>query len=269
MTHFCKPMSFTEQDHISVQEIIREVGRFVQAEFVGFSRASIRQKGHNDLLSYVDEESEKMLVAHLSQLMLDAGFLTEEAPHITGKNDYTWAIDPIDGTTNFVHSLPFFSISVALQQGEETLAGYVYEVMHEEMFVARKGMGASLNGKAIRVSQVAMLSESLLATGIPSRCFDGLDAYLEMLRAFVLSTQGLRRMGSAALDLAYVSSGRVEGFFERGLSIWDVAAGILLVQEAGGEVSDFQGGQEPVLRREILATNARVHQEMLEVIRFQ
>lgn len=247
-------------------EVIRlatEVAAFQRQELAVFSRSAIEHKGLHDLVSYVDRESEEQLVRGLQQLLPEAGFITEEGTVAQEKKSLVWIIDPLDGTTNFTHGLPFFAISIALLSGDDLVLGLVLESNREECFTAVRGGGAFLNGQPIHVSSIQSLNESLLATGFPYYAFDKMPQYLEVLGYFMKHSQGMRRIGSAALDLAYVACGRFEGYFEYNLNSYDVAAGALLVQEAGGMVSDFQGGNNFVFGREILAANPKVHAEML------
>ncbi len=249
-----------------IENIIREAGEFARKAFLAFSRSDIRYKGTNDLFSFVDVQTEQKLKTAFQALLPGAGFINEEGEDEQGENAFRWIIDPIDGTTNFTHGLPLFAISVALQYEEETIVGIVYEVMHDEMFVAEKGKGATLNGKRISVSEVAKLSESLVATGFPYTKFAWLDDFMEMLKDFMKESHGIRRLGSAAIDLVHVACGRFESFFEIGLNPWDIAAGALIVTEAGGKVTDFQGDDGFLFGRQIVASNGRVHEEVLGVI---
>ena len=224
----------------SVCDIAKTAGNFIKEERKSFDLKKVDTKGLNQLVSYVDIEAEKKIVLGLSQLNLDAGFITEE--ETTGKStkELNWIIDPLDGTTNFIHDLPVFSVSIALAQGEDILIGVVYEVMKDECFYAWKEGGAWLNESRISVSKIEKLQDSLLATGFPYYDFKDTDAYLAVLKDFMKETHGLRRLGSAAVDMVYTACGRFEGFFEYGLHAWDIAAGICIVKEAGGEVSDFK-----------------------------
>lgn len=252
-----------------VTELCRKVGKFQLNELAGFGRDRIEYKGLHDLVSYVDRESEQALVAGLEVLFPDAGFLTEEGTVSQEAKPWRWIIDPLDGTTNFIHGLPFFAISIALVYGDELQLGIVYEVSRGECFTAIKGEGAYLNGQPIHVSKVPNMNESLLATGFPFYNFDKMPAYLEVLRQCMQGSQGMRRLGSAALDLAYVAAGRFEAYFEYNLKPWDVAAGALLVQEAGGIVTDFHGGNKYLYGLEILAGNPPVYTELLAILRKQ
>ena len=249
----------------------RCVGAFIKAEGQKFDVSKIEHKGFNDLVSYVDKEAEKQLVEALKKLLPEAGFITEEETEERQQQEYTWIIDPLDGTTNFMHGLPVFSISIALMrqplmQKREIVLGVVYEINFDEAFYAWKNGGAFLNDKPIKVSKAEKLADSLIATGFPYTEFGRTSDYLKMLGCFMAKSHGVRRLGSAAVDLAYVACGRFEGFFEFNLNAWDVAGGSIIVQEAGGSVSTFSGDGDPVFDREICATNATIHKEMLGLI---
>lgn len=252
--------------HQAIMDAIRQAGAFARQEFLQFSAEHIEYKGKNDLFSYVDVQTERMLEASLGALVPGAGFLNEEGGAREGDGDYVWIIDPIDGTTNFIHGMPLFSISVALQHQGQVVAGYIYSVMADELFAALRGGGATLNGNPISVSGTRKLADSLLATGFPYREFSWIQDYIRMFTEFMQRSHGLRRLGSAAIDLAFVACGRLEGFFEFGLNPWDVAAGGLIVSEAGGKVTDFNGGDGYVFGRQLLASNGHIHREMYEVI---
>jgi myo-inositol-1(or 4)-monophosphatase len=247
--------------------LIKETGAFIRREGQNFDRSHIEQKGLNDLVSYVDKQAEERLVNGLRQLMPGCGFIAEEGTAQASDEEYKWVIDPLDGTTNFLHGLPPHAISVGLLQGQELVMGVVYEVIGDELFWALKGQGAYCNGQPISVSPIDKLSAGLMATGFPYYDFGMMEVYLQILNEFMRKSHGLRRLGSAAVDLVYTALGRFEGFYEYNLNPWDVAAGILIVQEAGGQVSDFKGGNDYLFGREIIATNGRVHAEVLEIIR--
>ncbi|MBX7124603.1 MAG: inositol monophosphatase [Cyclobacteriaceae bacterium] len=252
------------------QEVIEaclETGAFIHEESLRFDRSRIEQKeGFNNLVSYVDKESERRLVAALGKIVPGSGFLAEEGTSTKGTNAYRWIIDPLDGTTNFTHGLAPFAISVALADETETVLGVVYEVNARECFHSRKGAPAFLNGRQIKVSTIKTMSESLFATGFPYHQLDKMDAYMNIIHTFLDKSHGIRRLGSAATDLAYVACGRLEGFFEYNLSPWDVAAGGFIVQQAGGIVTDFRGGNNFLHGGELVA-GCGVHPAMLEVIR--
>ena len=248
--------------------LCRTTAEFIRREAATFDRTRIEHKGLHDLVSYVDQETERRLVAGLRQLLPEAGFITEEgtAGPDSHTEEFTWIIDPLDGTTNFVHGLPVYSISVALTQHRELVVGVVHEVNHDESFRAVRGGGAFCNDRPIRVTDVPRLSGALIATGFPYKDFEQMPDYLQILGTFMRGCQGLRRMGSAAVDLAYVAAGRFEGYFEFNLNSYDVAAGILLVREAGGHVTQFVRDGDPLFGREVLASNGLLHNEMQAAI---
>jgi myo-inositol-1(or 4)-monophosphatase len=249
-----------------VIRITREVGKFISHEQSRLGAQNIEEKGHNDFVTYVDKAAETLLVNELSAIVHDCGFITEEKTVEQESKEYNWVIDPIDGTTNFIHGLPLFSISIALMHNSDIVLGVVYEISHDECFYAIKGNGAFLNGVPIKVSNRKRIADSLIVTGFPYRFADRLDAWMALFVHFIKNTHGVRRLGSAAIDLAYVACGRFESFYEYGLSPWDVAAGGFIVQQAGGTVSDYSGTSDWVFGQELLAGNGLVNQEMLEVI---
>ena len=248
-----------------VNRIARETGKFIREEREKFTLSDVEVKGLNSLVSYVDKEAEKRIVRELRNLVPNAAIIGEEDDY-KDSGDYTWVIDPLDGTTNFVHGIPTCAVSIALMKNREHVIGTVYEVSLDECFYAWKNGGAWLNGKSIRVSQQNEFSKSLIATGFPYYDFRYLQEYLELLSQLMKQTHGLRRLGSAATDLAYVACGRFEGFYEYGLSPWDVAAGALIVREAGGTVSDFSNGEDFVFGKEIIADNTSIHGELQQLI---
>ncbi len=245
--------------------LVKETGDFIRTEAQNFDTSKIEYKGKNDLVSYVDQEAEKRLVKGLSELLPGSGFIAEEGTSNHKSDTYNWIIDPLDGTTNFTHGLPIFAISIALVKRNELSLGVVYDISRDECFHAVKGNGAFLNHVPIQVSQTPSIDKALLATGFPYYNFDQMQQYLSIINEFMQTTHGLRRMGSAAIDLVYTACGRFEGFFEYNLNAWDVAAGALIVQEAGGVVTDFKGGNDFLFGREIIAGNS-VQPEMLKTI---
>jgi myo-inositol-1(or 4)-monophosphatase len=249
-----------------VGSLAKTVGNFIQAEAQNFNRDSVEVKSFNQLVSYVDKTAEEKLVEGLKQIMPEAGFITEEATIATEQKEYMWVIDPLDGTTNFIHQLPIYSISIALLHNNIPIIGVVFEPNRHELFYAWKDGGAYLNGHKITVKQNNELSKSLLATGFPYYDFDLMQRYLNTLQAFLRTTRGMRRMGSAAVDLAYVACGRFDGFFEYGLSPWDVAGGIVLVREAGGKISTFSGTDDAIFGKEIVAASSQIYDDFYAVI---
>ncbi|GAA4333795.1 inositol monophosphatase family protein [Mucilaginibacter gynuensis] len=255
-----------EQIVKQVVELSKQVGEFIRQERKTFSADKIEYKGLNDLVSYVDKTAEQKIVAGLEAILPEAGFITEEKTSTKVSERYNWIIDPLDGTTNFIHGLPVFSISIALKEYDELVAGIIYEVNMDECFYAWKGAPAYLNGVEIKVSNTPTLEKSLLATGFPYYDFGKQDIYIELFADLMRNCHGLRRLGSAAVDLAYTACGRFEAFYEYNLNAWDVAAGIVIVKQAGGTVVNFKGGDECIETRELLATNGKITEDMLGYI---
>jgi myo-inositol-1(or 4)-monophosphatase len=253
----------------NVIEVCGEVGDFIHSESSDFDRSRIEQKnGFNNLVSYVDQEAERRLVKVLKTILPEAGFITEEGTVEQSKTKmYNWIIDPLDGTTNYLHGLPIYAVSVGLTRGEQPILGVVYHVVRKECFSAIEDGNAYCNGKAIQVSSIPTLRESLLATGFPYYHFEKRDNYLDIIKDFLENSHGIRRLGSAAVDLAYVACGRIEGYFEYNLNPWDVAAGVLIVKQAGGTVTDFKGGDNCLFGGELCAANSLMHGEMLELVK--
>lgn len=247
-------------------KIAKEAGHFMLHERTNFKQDVVEVKSFNQLVSYVDKNSEELLVKGLSALLPEAGFITEEETIKTQQQPYMWVIDPLDGTTNYVHDIPVYSVSIALLHNQKPIIGIVYEVCRDELFYAWQGGGAYLNGKNIRVKQNTQLEKSLLATGFPYYDFEIMNQYLAALKYFMTHTQGMRRMGSAAVDLAYTACGRFDGFFEYGLHAWDVAGGICLIEEAGGVVKDFSGGNDYLFGKTIIASSTAIFDPFAQVI---
>jgi myo-inositol-1(or 4)-monophosphatase len=223
-------------------------------------------KGRADMVTNVDRESEAIILECIRQAWPEHAVLAEETGDNRLSSDWRWVIDPIDGTTNFVHGYPFFCVSIAVQYRLQTEVAVVYDPVHDEMFTALRGQGAFLNGSPLRVSQTTELSETLLATGFPYELGDRWHRSMDYFKLFYYRTHGVRRDGAAALDLCYVAAGRFDGFWEFDLKPWDVAAGMLLVTEAGGTVTDFAGNVAAIEGSEIVASNGAVHTRMLEVL---
>ena len=240
---------------------------FIRHERRTFSRSDVEHKSYNDLVSYVDRTAEEQLTEACGQIIPGSGFIREEGNDIHSQNDFRWIIDPLDGTTNFIHDLPAYCISLALQHQEKTVLGVVHDVTGGEVFTAIKGGGAYKDGQPIRVSAMQELRSALLGMGFPYAKSDKGDDYLAVLKEFLGKCRGMRRFGSAALDLAWVACGRLDGFYETGLQAWDVAAGALLILEAGGKVSDYKGTDNYVFGRKVVGSNGHIHGEMLEVVR--
>jgi len=235
--------------------LIAEIVLFLRQQIDTVQKRDIKVKSRNSLVSYVDKEAERQLVAGLQAILPGSVFLTEEETIAQQGGRWRWIVDPLDGTTNFLHGLPCYSIAVALQQNEKTVLGIVHEVAQDEQFYASRGRGAFCNDRSIQVSSTPNLADSLIATGFPYYDFSRIDDYLALFRTLMTSTRGIRRFGSAAVDLAYVACGRFDAFFEHSLHPWDVAAGAFLVKEAGGQVADFSGSGNYLHGREIVAAS--------------
>jgi len=227
----------------------------------------VESKGTHDFVTEVDREAEAAVLGHLRALFPDHAFMAEESAPSAAADGYRWVVDPLDGTTNFIHGVPTFAVSIALEDARGLVAGVVHDPIHDETFHAHRGGGAWLNDERIACARPAGLDESLVATGFPFRELSSLDRYLRAFREFVERTSGLRRAGSASLDLAFTACGRYDGFWEIGLSRWDIAAGALLVLEAGGVVTDAGGSGTFLEKGEIVAAGPTVHAAMVDITR--
>ncbi|WP_029407972.1 inositol monophosphatase family protein [Thiomicrorhabdus sp. Milos-T2] len=230
---------------------------------------TVEHKGRNDYVSEVDKEAENTIIQTIKKYYPDHDILAEEsgASKKHGKaSDVRWIIDPLDGTTNFLHQFPQFSVSIAIEVKGKIEHGLVFDPIRDEMFTATRGSGAFLNNHRLRVSPQKTLDNALLATGFPYHDFSYIDAYMASFKSFMMSTAGIRRAGSAALDLAYVACGRVDGFWEFNLKPWDIAAGAIIIKEAGGLATDFNGGDNFLNSGNILAANPKLYKEMAQTI---
>ena len=250
-----------------VCNVVKTAGNFIREEKVKFRFEQKESKGVHDFVTYVDKRSEEILVNKLHMLLPEAGFLAEEGTGSKKKGKYNWIIDPLDGTTNFIHGLPPFAISIALSDSDKIVTGVIYEVSFDECFYAWKNSPAYLNGEVIQTTKIQTLNDALIATGFPYTNYTRIKEYLETLEFFMKHTHGLRRIGSAATDLAYVACGRFDAFYEYSLKPWDVAAGAFLVQQAGGRISDFRGGNDYLFGQEIIAGGVNIFPEMLRSIK--
>jgi myo-inositol-1(or 4)-monophosphatase len=242
-----------------MQEMAREAGVLLMSFF---GKVAIEYKGDADLVTKADRTSEKLLVEQIRRRWPDHNLVGEEGSRNESGSDYRWYVDPLDGTTNFAHGYPVFCISLGLDYKGERIAGVVYDPNRNEMFAAGKGSGATLNGSSIRVSKTPRLQESLVATGFPSHKRHK-NPNIHFYHQLTLRSHGVRRAGSAALDLCYVGCGRYDAFWEFNLNPWDTAAGVLIVQEAGGQVTSFSGQPFSIDSRQVLASNTILHQELL------
>lgn len=247
-------------------ELCKEVGEFVRQQRVILKDYGVETKGQNDFVTIVDKASEERIITGLAKFLPESGFIAEEGTNDKRGDVYNWIIDPIDGTTNFIHNAPPFCISVALQENGVTVIGVVYEIHYDECFYSYKGGKVFLNEKEVTVSKREKLADSMLATGFPYSVFDRIDDFLQTLVYFFKHSHGVRRLGSAAADLAYVACGRYEGFYEYNLKPWDVAAGAFLVEQAGGKVTDFSGGDDYLFGKEIIAGNNLMFDEFYQAV---
>ena len=247
-------------------EIARSAGRYMAEERKNFNDSMIESKGMHDLVSYVDKNSEKFIIEKLMKLLPESGFIAEEGTTDIRGERYNWVIDPLDGTTNFIQGVPVYAVSIGLLDVDELVLGVIYEVGRDECFYAWKNGGAYLNGERIQVSKRSDIHNALLATGFPYSDFSRMDEYMEFLKWTMKNARGVRRLGSAATDLAYVACGRFDAFWEYDLKPWDVAAGAVIVSEAGGIVTDYSGGNNFLFGKEIVATNGLLDELILEKI---
>jgi len=244
----------------------RRAGAIINRASQDIGSLKVQSKNYNDYVTEVDQASERAIIETLREAYPDHGFLGEESGHDRSDAENVWIIDPLDGTTNFIHGFQQYSVSIALRQRGQITQAVVYDPSRNDLFTATRGAGAFLNDRRIRVSKRTKIQDSMLGTGFPFRDFTHLETYINMFRDMVKKSAGLRRPGSAALDLAYVAAGYFDGFWEMNLSQWDIAAGSLLVQEAGGIVGDFEGNESWLETGHIVAANPKVFAQMLQVL---
>ncbi len=250
----------------NVLDIACSAGEFIRKEREGFKSESIEKKGLHDFVSYVDKGSEELIFSKLEPLIPEAGFLGEENTHTVEGKSYQWIVDPLDGTTNFIHGLFPYSVSIALMHKQEIVLGVIYEIGADEIFFSWKNAPAYCNHKIISVSKTEKLQDALISTGFPYSNFSRLKPFLNSMDFFMQNTHGLRRLGSAATDLAYLARGQFDGFYEYDLQAWDVAAGALIVKQAGGLIGDFSGGGKYIFGGEIVAANSNLFPEFLNMV---
>ncbi len=246
----------------------RKAGRGLIRDFGEVEKLQVSMKGTSDFVSSADLKAEKVLRQELKKGRPAFGFLLEEGGEVAGEDkSHRWIVDPIDGTTNFLHGIPHFAISIGLERDGEIVAGVIYEPISDSMFHAEKGSGAYLNDWRLRVSARRKLEDAVVTTGIPHRGRPGQDVFLKELTAVMQGTAGVRRFGSAALDLAYVAAGRCDAYFESGIQPWDIAAGLIMVKEAGGYVSDYDGKGEMLSKGQVIAANDHLHAPLVALLR--
>lgn len=251
-----------------MQQAARKAARGLMRDFGEVENLQVSRKGPGDFVSHADTRTERLLREELGRVRPNFGFVMEESEPEVGRDpDQRWIVDPLDGTTNFLHGIPHFAISIAAQQGHEIVAGLVFQPLSDEMFWAERGQGAYLNERRIRVAGRHELADSVIATGIPHLGRTASEGYMRELDAVSGQVAGIRRMGAAALDLAYVAAGRCDAMWETGLEIWDIAAGVLLVREAGGFVSTTGGSDNVLGSGDVLAGNSALHGRMLRLLR--
>ncbi|TCV90755.1 inositol monophosphatase family protein [Sulfurirhabdus autotrophica] len=243
----------------------RRAGSIINRASLDIDLLTIKHKNNNDYVSEVDDAAEQAIIEILLDAYPNHAILAEESGH-QGDSEYQWIIDPLDGTTNFLHGFQQYAVSIALLHKGVLSQAVIYDPSRNDLFTASKGKGAYLNDRRIRVSKRSFIKDALIGTGFPYRDFDHLDTYMAMLRDMLQKTSGVRRPGSAALDLAYTAAGRLDGFWEIGLKPWDIAAGCLLVQEAGGLVGDFQGNESYIESGNIVAGNPKVFAQLLQIL---
>lgn len=252
----------------AIENLCREIGYFADKQQSRLNSSDILDKVDQSLVSYVDLEVEKRLTEGLYKINSRVNILAEEGNYrIHDHSPYRWIIDPIDGTTNYVHGLPYYCISMALEYNKEVTHSFIYHIAQESLYYAQKGSGSYKNGQTIEVDSANSLNDSLLVTGFPRHIDTNADAYFDLFKNLTLKTRGVRRMGSAALDLAWVADGKFSGFYEIQLKPWDIAAGILLVTEAGGEVSSIHHQRTEFYSGNLVASNSMIHNDLLSKVR--
>jgi myo-inositol-1(or 4)-monophosphatase len=252
--------------NVMVQSV-RKAGRGLQRDFGEVENLQVSMKGPGDFVSAADRRAEEILFEELKRVRPGYGFLMEEGGVVEGDDPtHRWIVDPLDGTTNFLHGIPMFSISLALERNGQIIAGVVYNPVTDELYTAEKGAGAYLNDRRLRVSARRDITDAVIGTGVPHLGIGDHAGYMGELRQVMANSAGIRRIGSAALDLAYVAAGRFDGFWENGLSPWDMAAGLLLIREAGGFVTDSEGRDQIFDTRTVVAGNEHIHKQLLAIL---
>lgn len=249
-----------------MQVIARSTGNFIREEQKNISEESIEIKSAASLVSYVDKTAEQQIVSALKKLIAESGFVAEEGTAESNNEKFTWFVDPLDGTTNYLHGLAPHSVSIGLANGDELVLGVVYEVGANEMFYAWKGSPAFCNDKEIKAANRSKSEDALIATGFPYYDFDRIDDYIEAMKVLMKSTRGIRRFGSAAIDLCYIAAGRFDAFYEHALHAWDVAAGAFILQQAGGKTVDFNGDNNWLFGGEIISASNAYFPEFFGVV---
>lgn len=243
----------------------RNAGDLIQRSSLNIEKLTVDQKSRNDYASEVDRAAEQEIIKVIRTAFPDHGILAEESGETKG-NDYTWIIDPLDGTTNFLHGFPHYAVSIALKNKNKLEIGVIYDPTRDELFTAERGGGAMLNNRRIRVTKQNTMRGALIGTGFPFKTMENIEPYLGMFKAVCADAAGIRRAGAAALDMAYVACGRLDAYWEIGVKEWDIAAGVLLVQEAGGVATDFSFNDKYLQSGNIITGNPKMHQLMYQII---
>lgn len=249
-----------------VKKIAHKTGEFIRSEQKKITASNVELKGVSSLVTYVDKTAEKQIVTALKALIPGSGFIAEEGTAGSNNEKYTWFIDPLDGTTNYIHGLAPYSVSIALAENNKLVMGVVYEVRSDEMFYAWKNSPAFLNGTEIRTSDRSASEDALIATGFPYYDFDRVDDYIAAMKHLMKTTRGIRRFGSAAIDLSYIAAGRFDAFWEHALHAWDIAAGVFILQQAGGKTCDFNGGTNWLFGGEIISASGAYFNEFYKIV---
>jgi len=249
-----------------VIEIAKVTGAFMKKEQLSFTESKVEEKSINSLVSYVDKQAEKMIIDFLKDILPEAGYIAEEGTSTKTGEVFNWIIDPLDGTTNYIHGLPTYAVSIALKKEDKIVLGVVYEVGMDECFYAYGDGKAYLNEKEISVKDNSLLKDSLIATGFPYYDFSRNTAFYNTLMNITQRTRGMRRLGTAATDLVYVACGRFDAFYEYGLSPWDVAAGAYIVEQSGGVISDYSGKDNWLFGKEIIASSSKLYDDFYKII---
>jgi myo-inositol-1(or 4)-monophosphatase len=250
----------------NVRKIAKETGNFIRKERDQITKSDVKLKSLSSLVTYVDKSAESQIVEQLIKLIPSAGFITEEGTASHSDEKYKWIVDPLDGTTNYVHGITPHSVSIALMENRELVLGVVYEIGRDEMFYAWKESPAFLNGKQIKTSTNTKPEDTLIGTGFPYYDFNVIDRYIASMKHLMEHTRGIRRMGSAAVDLSYVAAGRYDAFYEHALHAWDVAAGAFILKQAGGIITDFNGGDDWLFGKQIIASSSSFFEKFYPVI---
>lgn len=248
-------------------DISKEAGEIIKNGFGKNIKIDFKS-GENNLVTEIDKKAEKCIIDFIKKEFPSHSILAEESGQSDGNSDYLWVIDPLDGTTNFAHGLPIFSVSIGLRKNRETICGVIYDIMRNQVYAAELNSGAYCNSDKIMVNENSIIEKSLLVTGFPYEIGEKLDRSLDVFKEFVKTSRGVRRLGSAAIDLCYVANGTFDAFWEEKLNPWDVCAGMLIVEEAGGKLCDFNGNPIDIYSKEILASNGKIEENMLKIINF-